>query len=889
MNIMKYMTFKLSLIICAVAIVSLSDANGQLIPLENRPLTGSADFQDVGRHVGQRALGTITLTTPTPADGEVDQPSHDIRIEADGFAFLSNGLVLRNSSGGELLFNAPGQSHDLDVLFLGSGAYSVDNFSLPSSNEYIDGGDNVVTAFGGYWNWQADYNRIDGTTATFSLDDQRFDNGNSTDGEIGFSGGISPIDLSFTSGPETTAAFNRVSSARPTPLPVVPDQDGRFDFIEDQTPTIERQNVLLSVDTPPVSPPVVDGDPSEQPPQPVLDLSGITISAEGVSLQDRRLSFDHPDLTFISSSLPPTISAGRVLKGEVGETVDLSRSDNVTVRTLGDDDERTRIQLSGGSDVTSSGGRLTATFSEVTDFNSADDTATVNFSANFTNIDRSVTGTFSETIDLGNRISSLEMLDDENVQDELDIRYTYGVVENNSLLSNDVNYFILDGESAAGVEVSSRNVWREFSRNAHTDIRTSNSFQLDGSNNQTVGFSTADGNVFAEGLAGEVPTANTTFQASRKNVQTSITNFTDGGELAEDDTITISNDRIGSLTELQAETFVEFSREGSTKWTLPELSGFDGSLAAGESLTLTATFDDSSLSESSLGRNYRTRLTARLQDGVSNLFSETDPVAELARVESARFDSNNSHFSIIGSDATLQTVSYFVERNEELTNSSGSASIGAGASLFGEGINLTNTLENSSLGETPTEFRVIDSDILSSNALVEVSFSSLDDASMEQADAFGFETLVSDIAQLNGLDGVLHVVDLSVATGSGGNEVFWFDEDRGNWLNAVLGNSNVETFGDAALNLNSFISVAGLSTTIGDYLDDNRFSGSYESYLDSIDGTGPELGAFGTDGVRAWAVIDHNSFFAVANAVPEPSTVTLIGFLAIGLMTRRKR
>ena len=475
-------------------------------------------------------------------------------------------------------------------------------------------------------------------------------------------------------------------------------------------------------------------------------------------------------------------------------------------------------------------------------------------------------------------------MDGENVQDALTLRYSYGVVENNSLVSDDVTYFTLDNASSAGFELSSRNVRREFTSAAHTDITFSDSFELNGSNNQTVGFSTADGNVSAEGLVGEIPTANTTFQASGKNVQSTITTFTAAGQLAEDDTITISNDRVANSSEIQAETFVDVFRNGSTRWTLPELNTFDGSLAAGEQLTITATFDDSNLSESTLGRNYRTRLTTILQDGVRNLFDELNPDTDLARFRSGGVFVD-SQFSIIGSDATRQIVSYIAERNVESTDSSGSAAIGAGTSLFGEGINLTNTMQNSSFG-LPTEFRVIDSEVLSFNTTVDVGFINLNNANLEQMEASDFQMLVSDITELNGLDGVLHVIDLSVRPDSGGNEVFWFDEERGSWVNAVLGNSNVDA--GSALNLSSFISVAGEAITVEDYLDANRFAGSYESYLESLGGTGPELGAFGTDGFRAWAVIDHNSFFAVA-VVPEPSTVSIMGFLAIGLMTRRRR
>lgn len=875
MSALKVLIVGLGMTLVALTASPQPTAYGQIepIPLENRTLTGSKDFMDAGRHIGSKALGTITITSASLAEGETDQPSHDIRIGANGYAYLQNGLVLRNSSGSELVFNGPGQSHDLDVLFLGSGSYDIDNFSLSPSNQYVNGADSTVTAFGGHWHWEADYNKIDGSTATFALDDPRFRNNNLSDGEISFTRGISPVDLTSKRLPETTARFNSTTAAKPSPLTSVADGDQpRYQLVEDQTPTIERRNVLFSVDTPGPGVPVAEGEPQPVQPQPTLDLSGISLSAQGVSLQDRQLFFDHADLTYPISK-PPTISAGRVLKGSPGQTADFSRTDDVTIRTSGSDEQRTRIRLNGGPAIASEDGRLTANYSGATDFKSADDTTSVRLNANFSVIDLSQTGTFSQTVDLGDRITSLENLGGESVQDSLKIRYSYAVVENNSLTSSDVTYFTIDNASSAGVQASNLSISREHSTETHTNIRTSNSFALNNSSTQSVTYSFANGNVFAEGLDGEVPTASTTFQAHRKNVQSTITRFTAGGELEEDDEILISNDRAANPSILQAETYVQFEREGSTKWTLPELDGFDGTLAAGESISLTATFDDSGLSASSLGRNYRTRLTATFQDGLSGIFGELEPGTGLARVEGARF-SGDLQFSLVGSDATRQTVSYFVERNVDLAGESGGASVAAGTSLFGEGINLTNTVENSSDETNPTEFRVIDSEVLTDGAQVEVSFSKLEDALDAMSEAEGFESLTSDIVELLGLDGMLHVIDLSIAPESGGNEIHWFDEDSGTWVNAILGNSNVDLE----------LSPGGLETLLAD----NRFNGSYSSYLESLDGGGPQLGAYGSDGIRAWAVIDHNSSFAVSS-VPEPSAMGLLGCVAIGALMRRRR
>ena len=212
--------------------------------------------------------------------------------------------------------------------------------------------------------------------------------------------------------------------------------------------------------------------------------------------------------------------------------------------------------------------------------------------------------------------------------------------------------------------------------------------------------------------------------------------------------------------------------------------------------------------------------------------------------------------------------------------------LAAGTSLFGEGVNLTNTSENSS-SDVATEFNILDSEILNGSVDLEVGFTSLDNATPEQSAGDAFEILVSDIVNVSGLDGLLHVVELSYDPSLTNNaEIFWLD-DQNNWVNAVLGNSNVANYN---IDQNLVALTDGTSSSIDDYFDLLRFDGSYSEYLETLVlGQGPELGVFGFDGTRAFAVIDHNSSFAVADAVPEPNSITLLAMAGLIASVRRRR
>lgn len=186
------------------------------------------------------------------------------------------------------------------------------------------------------------------------------------------------------------------------------------------------------------------------------------------------------------------------------------------------------------------------------------------------------------------------------------------------------------------------------------------------------------------------------------------------------------------------------------------------------------------------------------------------------------------------------------------TASSGQASFGSGEKL--ENVGLTY---GDSTFSNPTEVDIRDSGPLSQSTTVTIDMENFTEAQGE-----GAENLSGDIANVEGLDGELFVLQMSydelTAINQFGSEsattLLWFDVGSERWVNAVLGNSD----GGAGA---------------------KRFASSYDTYLSGAGGT-PELSAYGIDLSNnvVWAVLDHNSSFAPAgvNAVPEPSTVFLM-------------
>jgi len=158
------------------------------VPVVGRTLSGGGDLGDLGRFIGSTSLGTITVSSDQLFADEngVTPSARSITINENGFAWTSSGILLRNGSGSDLVFdgnNANSQSHDLEVYYFGTGGgpidglgrnvalgdFSVSNFSLSGANQSdqidqrgiqtfdADGGviDSVVQTYGGFWEQSA--------------------------------------------------------------------------------------------------------------------------------------------------------------------------------------------------------------------------------------------------------------------------------------------------------------------------------------------------------------------------------------------------------------------------------------------------------------------------------------------------------------------------------------------------------------------------------------------------------------------------------------------------------------------------------------------------------------------------------------------------------------
>lgn len=853
------------------------------VPVVGRTLSGGGDLGDLGRFIGSTSLGTITVSSDQLFADEngVTPSARSITINENGFAWTSSGILLRNGSGSDLVFdgnNANSQSHDLEVYYFGTGGgpidglgrnvalgdFSVSNFSLSGANQSdqidqrgiqtfdADGGviDSVVQTYGGFWEQSATYRNAQGDFVSEipAVSSNPF----TASGEIRRPSLI-------------VAGLNRTDSPAPAAFPT---EDRPFfrapSFLdESESLPLQRSGALFEVE-PTVTSDVVD-----------LDLSGIQISVSGQSILDRQISGG-------------VTSLGRFIKDDSQITV--SRSDTVTLGTFGSDESRTRLNLAAFT-VGDGESEVTASLDSSADFNSNDSTATVNLSGEFT-IDRNEIGTFTVGHDVGDNISSPENVLGQNNQSNLTVGYQYGVVDNNTVVSEDITVFKLGEFDTTGESVFG-NVELEQAISTHTNLGIDSRVTLDNSLVQTVTLSEGQG-ITAEGLEGEEVIAETTFQVHTRQIATSQLEANEG-DVAENGSITIENTR--EATGLDAVAFlVGESRNGSARWFFPPDASVD--LAAGESVNLTPTFDETGLSEvedGGLGRNFRTRINLQFQDGLLGLADQAVEGTELS--DSQRF----SRFDIFGSDATRQEFNFIVERAVEAEAASGSISLASGVSLFDEGINLTNAFDNTSEGFQQSSVEILDGLVSGEEGItVDVAFTSLGDASSVEVGAIGFEDLSSDIAQITGLDGLQHTLQLNfnftdelpLADAS----LLWLDEGLSDdesdaaWVNAILGNSDIESY-DLENDLVTLLG-ADEAISLSEFLDSRRFELSYTDYLLSLENGVAELGAFGFDEVTGvvWAVIDHNSSFAsTASAVPEPGASIVIVSGLIAYIARRRR
>jgi len=219
----------------------------------------------------------------------------------------------------------------------------------------------------------------------------------------------------------------------------------------------------------------------------------------------------------------------------------------------------------------------------------------------------------------------------------------------------------------------------------------------------------------------------------------------------------------------------------------------------------------------------------------------------------------------------------------------GTVSIAAGASLhLGSGVAINNNLllatganvQRSLEGGQQYRLGTNGSVISQGNGDI-ASIVTSQNASSATSLSYGFTTAsaegalndgnrVSDVFSLSGTGDDIFVLQLQVASGLTADSLLgWFSEDQ--WVNAIDGNTFLGTLAGGYQGYLGSFADAGISAT-GDYL------GAYGVSFNELTGAG-----------SVWAVLNHNSEFAVVAAVPEPSAFVFIGLGVAACFFRRRR
>jgi len=185
---------------------------------------------------------------------------------------------------------------------------------------------------------------------------------------------------------------------------------------------------------------------------------------------------------------------------------------------------------------------------------------------------------------------------------------------------------------------------------------------------------------------------------------------------------------------------------------------------------------------------------------------------------------------------------------------------------FGEQLDSFGIVTGAFAGKSATSVGILAGTAGSIGAFAELTFTDVNPA-------LGGLAPEGLIANLTGLNGQVFAMQLTLDVPvSEGWMLGWFDPFAGQWTNAVDGNVLDPDFEYL------YAGYAG-NVAFNDFLADIG-----EGFGDSY------LGAWGIDSSNnaVWAVLNHNSNFAVLNAIPEPSTAMLFG-LGAGLWALRRR
>jgi autotransporter-associated beta strand protein/T5SS/PEP-CTERM-associated repeat protein len=187
----------------------------------------------------------------------------------------------------------------------------------------------------------------------------------------------------------------------------------------------------------------------------------------------------------------------------------------------------------------------------------------------------------------------------------------------------------------------------------------------------------------------------------------------------------------------------------------------------------------------------------------------------------------------------------------------------AAGSPLKDAISATSHLE----GGTDTTLQMLGGTISGATTLHTAFYTALDTTT-----ATNDGSRRSDILSFNGTGSDVFVLQLSLASMNADSYLGWYNPATNAWVNAVDGNQ------------------AGTSNaTAGELGFQGSFSSFQESYGSDINGY---IGAWGTDvsGHAAWAVVNHNSSFAITSeAVPEPSEWAMLSAGAALLWVGNRR